>query len=138
MRLPSASLPPSSLIGQAGESACCVRKKSPSSHEWALLGDFQISHLHPDRQYYGNRSTPRTQGHLGGWRVTWPPIALAMSRMPEVVKSKVMSKRGLLWWSCSSSSFPRDAGLELLGMPDDWLNFTNTLQEPPKWRGVYL
>lgn len=106
--------------------------------EWALLGDLQISYLHPDPQYHGNRSTPRAQGHLGGWRVTWPSNALATSGIPDVVKSKVKSKRGLLWESGTSNSFPRDTGLELLEIPGHWLNLTNTSEEPPKWRGMDL
>jgi len=61
-----------------------------------------------------------------------------MSGLPDVVKSKVKSKRGWLWWSGSSNLFPRDIGLELLGIPGHWLNFTNTLEEPPKWREMDL
>lgn len=54
-------------------------------------------------------------------RMTWPPRAPAMSGMPDVVRSKVKtkvkSKRGSLWWSGFSDSFPRDTDLELLGAP---------------------
>lgn len=71
-------------------------------------------------------------------RVTGPSHSLAMSRVSDVMKTKVKFKRGLSWWPGSSHSFPGDTSVELLGTPGHGLNSTNTSEGLPKWRGMDL
>ena len=105
---------------------------------WALLGICRYHHppflLTPSA--VGIEVLPGLKGTLG--RTTWPPHALAISGMSDVVRSKVKtnvkSERESLWCSGSSNSFLRDVGLELLGIPGHWLNSASTSEGPPQWR----
>ena len=102
------------------------------------MGDLLIPTFILTHNTMGIEVLPGPKDILGIGRVTWPPNAPAMSRMSVTVQSKVKSKRDLLWWSASFNLFPRDTGLELLEISGHQLNFTNTLEEPPKWRGMDL
>lgn len=103
---------------------------------WALLGICRYPTSLLTHSAVGIEVLPGLKGTLG--RTTWPPHALAISGMSDVVRSKVKtnvkSERESLWWSGSSNSFPRDMGLDPLGTPGHWLNSAGTSEGPPKWR----
>ena len=110
----------------------------PAPMGWALLGICRYHHppFLLTHSAVGIEVLPGLKGTLG--RTTWPPHALAISGMSDVVRSKVKtnvkSERESLWCSGSSNSFLRDVGLELLGIPGHWLNSASTSEGPPQWR----
>lgn len=115
----------------------CYVRRSSSSHGLGPLGNLQIpppSLL--THSAVGIEVLPGLKGTLG--RMTWPPHALAISGMSDVVRSKVKtnvkSERESLWCSGFSNSFPRDMGLELLGTPGHWLNSASTSEGPLQWK----